>query len=152
MNVTISYMKEEHLDEVSAIEAQSFSTPWSRQAFADSIAADNYCYLVATACPENGDHVLGYAGAVISFEDADVTNIAVSSEYKRLGIGEKLMEGLCLACKKRGALFIHLEVRVSNTPARNLYTKLGFTEDGIRKNFYSKPTEDAILMTKKIEV
>lgn len=142
--VSILPMAYEHLDEVAAIEAQCFSVPWSKNAFSEALASQNYEYIVAV-CEKN---VVGYAGMQVVLDEAEITNIAVIQAMRGLGIARTLLEALCTLCTRKNVKYLHLEVRESNMPARHLYDKSGFKTDGIRRNFYQKPTENAILMTK----
>jgi ribosomal-protein-alanine N-acetyltransferase len=84
----------------------------------------------------------------VVLDEAEITNIAVTAPYRKRGIAVKLLEGLEMICRKKNVKYLHLEVRESNTAARSLYGKMGFEIDGIRKSFYQKPTENAVLMTK----
>ena len=85
-------------------------------------------------------------GLYVSFDEASVTNVAVSPMFRKKGYGEALVVAAKEAVKAEGAENIFLEVRVSNEPAISLYKKLGFEELGIRKKFYEHPVEDAIIM------
>lgn len=142
--IVIDYLTENDLDRVTAIEADSFSTPWTRKDFADAIDSDYYLYIVA----RKDGTCIGYCGGVISMPDADITNIAVDKNCRGFGIGDRLLKEFARILSERSVDNLHLEVRISNIPAISLYEKNGFAKDGIRKNFYSKPTEDAMLMTK----
>lgn len=145
-DIIIEPMKHGNVDEVAAIEAACFSTPWSRNAFADAVDSENYEYIVAL--DGNDGSVAAYAGMQVVLDEAEITNIAVDERYRRRGIAGKLLEGLVTLCLRRDVKYLHLEVRESNTAARSLYEKCGFEIDGMRKNFYQKPTENAVLMTK----
>ena len=94
--------------------------------------------------------VYGYVGLVMVPYESDITNITVSGECRRQGIATALLEELFRRCPEKGVTVIHLEVRESNAPARALYEKHGFIIDGRRKNYYTDPAEDAILMTKTL--
>ncbi|MEE3378515.1 MAG: ribosomal protein S18-alanine N-acetyltransferase, partial [Lachnospiraceae bacterium] len=91
--------------------------------------------------------LLGYAGLLMVPYEADILNITVRPEARRQGIATQLLGKIGELSEPRGVTVIHLEVRESNTPARTLYEKLGFTVDGIRKNYYERPRENAVLMT-----
>ena len=80
-------------------------------------------------------------------DEADINTVAVLPSFRRKGMADKLLSEIFLYCDEINAF--HLEVRESNIPAISLYKKNGFETDGIRKNFYSNPTENAILMTKR---
>ena len=144
-DIIIANMLYEHLDAVADLEQQCFSTPWSRNAFKDAVDSENYEYIVAV---NNVGVLAGYAGMQVVLDEAEITNIAVALPLRNRGIASKLIEGLITLCNRRGVRYLHLEVRKSNETARHLYEKSGFIVDGIRKSFYSRPTEDAVLMTK----
>jgi len=76
-------------------------------------------------------------------------NVAVFGHHRRKGVGSAIVEALAAEAKRRGGEFISLEVRPSNAQALRLYTRLGFAEEGRRRNFYSNPTEDALLLTRR---
>lgn len=147
MLIEITHMREEHIDEVADLEYRSFSQPWSREAFCDTLAKDEYIYLVALA----EGRVAGYVGAVIALDEGDITNIAVDEQYKRAGIGMELMKQMEQLLAKKAVKEIFLEVRESNLAARSLYAKCGYAEVGIRKNFYQKPVENGIVMKYSID-
>lgn len=147
LRVTIRRMEEADCREVADIEAQAFSQPWPYEEFVKTINSDNYIYIVAVC----DDIVCGYCGCVIALDEADITNIAVAPQYRRYGIGSMLLECAFKDLSTRNVLRLFLEVRESNEPAQSLYTKEGFKPVGLRKNFYQKPTENAILMARDIE-
>ena len=107
-----------------------------------SLQQQDTLYLVA----QQDGKVAGYCGLLQSFDEADITNVAVHPEYRRLGIACQMLEQLMEQGATRGIQRYTLEVRVSNTAAVKLYQKLGFASVGIRKNFYAFPTEDAMIM------
>ncbi len=85
-------------------------------------------------------------------DECHITNIAVSPKYRKMGIASKLIKEMFKLCKYHETSYILLEVRAGNIPAKNLYEKFGFKQDGIRKNYYKNPDnthEDAILMSKE---
>lgn len=134
------------VDGVWEVEKLSFLTPWSREAFVSELLQTYTVYIVARA----GEKVVGFGGMHVVWEDAHVTNVAVHPLYRGRGLGEQLMLELMGRAHDRGARRMTLEVRVSNTSARSLYTKLGFvTEPGaVRKGYYSDTGEDGIIMWK----
>ena len=143
--LTVRQMEEADLGSVARIEASIFSKPWSEEGFRASLRLPNTVYLVALQ-----DGILaGYIGMLYVLDEGEITNVAVSEEFRRQGIGEQLLCSLLKAGRTEGVVSFTLEVRESNGSARRLYRKLGFQEEGIRKNFYEKPTEDAILMWKR---
>ena len=138
----IRRMIPEDVPQVAKIESASFSMPWSEKSFLDSLEREDTVFLV---CVEE-EQVAGYIGMYISFDEGEITNVAVDSAYRQKGYGYQLMEAARTEAKHRGVLSIFLEVRVSNVPAIALYKKMGFEKLGIRKNFYEHPIEDAIIM------
>ena len=126
------------------IEQQSFSVPWSLESvLAELEGADNKLYMVI--CEDN--HIVGYAGAWLVYDEGQITNIAIRPSARRQGFGAKLTSALIEECFKRGMHEIFLEVRISNLSALSLYRQLGFTVKGVRKNYYSEPKEDAYIMS-----
>lgn len=137
--MNIEKFEEKHLDGVEKIEKTCFAHPWSREDLKNQIALDTSHFLVATV----DGNVAGYMGLQIFGGEGYVTNVAVLPEYRKQGIAESLISEQM----KNKMSFITLEVRESNLPAISLYTKCGFKNVGIRPNFYSAPTENAIIMT-----
>ena len=132
----------EDAEGVARVERESFPTPWSREDFWREASNDFACYIVALDDME----IIGFAGCWISFEEAQVTNIALTSAQRGRGLGKVLMAKLMRAAAERGAERMTLEVRPSNTPALRLYEWLGFAAIGVRKKYYQDNDEDAILM------
>ena len=94
--------------------------------------------------------IVGYIGLYLAGDAGDITNVAVSSQYRRKGIAGRLIEKVIMYAKENNISVVNLEVRPSNTSAISLYTKYDFKEIGRRRNFYTKPTEDALLMQREI--
>ena len=140
--VTVSVANIDDVKDIANIENHSFSTPWSEKAIRESMDAGTIFYV---ACLN--DKIVGYMGLSKIVGEGYVTNIAVLPEYRRLGIGEKIL-GYVIDNTKAELEFISLEVRVSNIAAISLYEKFGFERVGLRKRFYTNPEEDAIIMTK----
>ena len=135
-------MQEQDAFCVSEIEKNNFSQPWTQSAFVKASQDKNYVYLVAL----DEDQIVGYAGCVISYDESDITNIAVMDEYRRMGIACELLQQMFKLLSQKGVSTVFLEVRQSNFAAQNLYNSVGFESVGIRKQFYQKPVEDAIVM------
>lgn len=133
-----------HLDQVAALERQCFSLPWSRQAFADEITAENAVYLV---CLDDSGDVLGYGGMRWAAGEFYVDNVAVDPSHRHKGVGRTIVSGLIARARDMGGSFLSLEVRPSNQGAVALYTGLGLKPIGLRKNFYDRPREDGLIMT-----
>ena len=94
--------------------------------------------------------LVGFGGYSIAADQADVIDVAVSPAFRRQGIARALMQAVLADAQAQGAESIFLEVRASNAPASALYTALGFTVCGERKNYYKNPREDAVLMTRSL--
>lgn len=135
-----------HLDDIIEIEKLSFSIPWSRNAFLEELQNNRFAVYISAMANEK---VVGYAGMWKIIDEGHITNIAVHPEYRRMGIGKKLLEELINISKKSGITRITLEVRKSNTVAQSLYIKYGFKPAGIRKEYYADNGEDAIIMWKE---
>ena len=138
----IRRMTMEDVDGVAAVEAATFPTPWSRDAFASEMRNVAARYLVA----EKDGRIIGYAGAWIILDESHVTNIAVLSDERGQGIGRALTAGLMQYLSNLGAAYATLEVRKSNEIAQNLYKSLGFIKLGVRKRYYEDNGEDALIM------
>lgn len=139
----IEQMTAEHLDGVEALEKSCFSHPWSRQSLMSELENAQSLFYAAV---EDGQ-VVGYIGMSFVLDEGYIYNVAVDEKYRKKGIGSALICTLVTHCKKEGFAFLTLEVRESNTAARSLYQHFGFIKVGERKNYYSAPTENAVLMT-----
>ncbi len=135
-------MLPEDADEVAEVEKKCFPVPWSRESFWREASNENTLYLLIL----NDDEIIGYAGTWISFEEAQITNVAVVPEYRGNGNGRALMEELIRRVKEKGVTAMTLEVRPSNAVALGLYESLGFKDCGRRPKYYSDNGEDAIIM------
>ncbi|MGI6269347.1 MAG: ribosomal protein S18-alanine N-acetyltransferase [Candidatus Howiella sp.] len=124
------------------VEIACFSAPWSAAAFASSLASGNTFFLLA----EDKGAPAGYIGVQLLPPEGDILNLAVLPEYRRQGVGRALLEAALVRCRAGGADAVMLEVRASNTAAQRLYASAGFRPVGRRKDFYTAPAEDALLM------
>ena len=101
---------------------------------------------------EEDGRVAGYIGSQTVCEESDMMNVAVHPDFRRRGIGEALVKALETELRARGSHCLTLEVRASNAPAIALYEKLGFSQAGLRKNYYRDPKEDALILRKEWEI
>ncbi len=138
----IRRMKSEDLDQVMILEQQIFSRPWSEDSMRSALQQQETIYLV----DEIEGRIRGYLGIWCMAEDGDLCNMAVAEQARREGVASGLMEEGMAYCRKQGVRRIVLEVRESNLPAKNLYQRKGFVPIGVRKQYYSDPQEDAIIM------
>lgn len=133
-----------HLDDVYIIETECFSHPWSKQSLEEEMNNETSLFLVA----KEENEVIGYIGMSIVIDEGYIFNVAVRENHRNRGVATALINELVTYGKKNNFSFITLEVRESNLPAISLYSKFGFIKAGERKNYYSNPKENAILMTK----
>ena len=136
-----------HVPQIAALERLCFSEPWSEKSLLEE-TENPAAYFIAAV--EAGD-VLGYAGMHTVLGESYVDNIAVFGHHRKKGVGTAIVLALVHEAQRRGAEYISLEVRPSNRPAVGLYTKLGFLEEGRRRNFYNDPTEDALILTRRFQ-
>ncbi|MBK8249490.1 MAG: ribosomal protein S18-alanine N-acetyltransferase [Gemmatimonadetes bacterium] len=141
----------EDIGAVDVIERACFSDPWSHQALLEELERSTSHFLVAVVAAELGDErVVGYAIAHAAADEAEVANVAVSPSHRGQGVGAMLVRGVMDLVRGAGAFDCWLEVRASNTAARRLYTQLGFDDVGLRKRYYARPEEDAIVMRRSL--
>ena len=119
-------------EQVEMIEKQIFSIPWSQKSFEDACQSNDNIYLV---CEMNGQ-IAGYCGLWTVLGEGNITNMAVSGGFRRLGIAETLMKEMEKRSMSKNVVTYFLEVRKSNEAAVNLYKKMGYVQIGVRKNFY----------------
>ena len=137
-------MKEKDLEQVVSIEKDTFSMPWSREDFFNSMNHPSHIYVVAC----ESDIIYGYCGMWGIVGEGQINNVAVKKEFQGKGIGFSLVQFLLEEGYKQGLEAFTLEVRESNLSAIHVYEKVGFENVGIRKNFYDKPKENAVIMWK----
>ena len=133
------------LPEVMAIEQASFPNPWHEVTFRGEIQNEGISFPLV-AVERMKKTVVGYVIYWRIQDEIQINNIAVRPDFRGLGIGEAIMRDVLDRERAAGAVLASLEVRVSNAPARSLYEKLGFEAIGLRKDYYSNPTEDALIL------
>lgn len=134
----------EDIPAIEELERQCFSMPWTAEQLCGQLPDGQHQFLAAFG----GGELLGYVGMMYVLDEGYISNVATAPAARRQGVGSALIQALL---EKAGGLslsFVTLEVRRSNEPARALYEKHGFRPVGLRKNYYQRPTEDAVLMTK----
>lgn len=137
-------MVAQDINEIMAIEQEAFSMPWSRESYLAELKNQFACYVVCDV----GGKIAGYGGIWIVFEEAHITNVAVSAEFRCQGIGTAIMLELEKQAREKKALRILLEVRPSNEPALKTYRKLDYMPGNVRPEYYSDNGEDALIMIK----
>lgn len=143
--ITIEEMQKEDVEAVSLIEARTFSMPWSSKDFLQMVEDENALYLVAK---EDGI-AIGCCGVRNILGEGEITNVVIDEPYRGRKISTAMLSRLLKRGQQMGIEAFTLEVRKSNEAAIHLYEKAGFVTEGIRKNFYEKPTEDALIMWKR---
>lgn len=144
----ITNMSLQHVAQVAELEKLCFSDPWSEKSIVSELKNELSLWLVAV----DGDAVAGYVGSQTVLGETDMMNVAVAAAYRRRGIAEQLILALVEELKAAGSHCLTLEVRASNAPAIALYEKLGFSQTGLRKNYYRNPKEDALILRKEWEI
>lgn len=143
VDVQLSPMRRRHLRSVLKIEGQVYPRPWTLSLFLTELSMrSSRSYVVARV----GGALVGYAGLMVSLDEAHVTNIAVDPAWQRHKIGTRLLLRLHKEALARGARHMTLEVRVSNQAAQAMYRRFGFETEGLRKDYYAESHEDALIM------
>ena len=144
MDFVVMPASETMLPQIERIEQACFSVPWTRAQLASQLDESRYVFLAAV----RGGEVLGYVNMLYVLDEGYIGNVAVAPDSRRMGVGRALIAALLERAAQLELAFVTLEVRPSNAPAVELYRGFGFEEAGRRKNYYEKPSEDALLMTK----
>jgi ribosomal-protein-alanine N-acetyltransferase len=138
-------MIEADIPAVLVIEGLSFSNPWSDATFRGEVQNKGISFPVVIV-HEPDQKVVGYIIYWQIRDEVQITNLAVHPDFRGRGIGETVLAVILKEVRAKGATFVTLEVRSSNTPAVSLYRKLGFKILGTRKGYYGNPVEDAYVM------
>jgi [ribosomal protein S18]-alanine N-acetyltransferase len=143
LTVHVQAMRRRHVRSVLRIEQQVYPRPWSASLFLSELALrSTRAYYVARV----GRELVGYAGLMMTLDEAHITTIAVEPRWHRNKIGKRLLLVLAREAVARGAVSLTLEVRMSNKGAQDLYRQFGFGPVGVRKNYYQEVNEDALVM------
>ena len=132
------------IDDVLAIEEAAFTSPWTRAMYLAELENHgvSFCFLA-----KNDDgRAVGFCSMWRVADELHINNLAVLPGFRRAGIGSALLQHVLLHGAQSGALRATLEVRQSNDAARMLYERFGFTVAGVRRSYYSKPVEDALVL------
>ncbi|HXH61061.1 MAG TPA: ribosomal protein S18-alanine N-acetyltransferase [Fimbriimonadaceae bacterium] len=139
---SLAPLEDSHIDQILLIEKSANGSPWSRKSFEQEIGHEPSEFIVA----KKDGRVIGYAGAWIVADECHITTVAVAEEFRRQGLGKRLIVELLERSRDRGALCATLEVRAGNAAAIALYDGLGFRSAGRRKAYYPNNREDAVIM------
>lgn len=130
---------------VAEIERLCFDEPWSENSLKLLLQEKNIGFVAIL-----DGQVVAYGGLVTVLDEGQITNIATHPNYRRLGLARRIMRAIDDFSKESGIAYLSLEVREKNQAARSLYSSCGWSEAGIRKNFYSKPLDNAVIMIKEL--
>lgn len=140
----VSRADESDITAIAELEKECFSAPWSEKTLTEAMN-NGTVFFVA----KNGGKTVGYVGISCILDEGYITNVAVTENMRKKGIGTALLNRVFSHCRDNGLSFVSLEVRESNKNAISLYEKTGFKPEGKRKNFYDNPKEDALILTKR---
>ena len=136
------------VEAVAALEAASFTNPWTRQMLADELARNEFARLYVLRLP--GIPVAGFCACWIVVDELHINTIAVAAEHRGRGLGSALMRHIMQDVMEQGVTRATLEVRESNQAARRLYESLGFVGAGVRRGYYTEPPEDALILWREL--
>ena len=145
MEYSICDVAPAHIPQIEMLEQCCFSLPWTAGQLKGQLKDAQHEFIAALS-PDGT--VLGYVGMMYVLDEGYISNVAVSPDYRRQGIADALIERLREISEALGLSFVTLEVRAGNVPAIALYEKHGFRRVGLRRNYYERPKEDALIMTK----
>lgn len=138
------------LEGVIEVEAASFTNPWTRDMYSWELRNRSVCHILIV---RNEDcWVAGFCAFWIVFDEMHINNLALRPQFRAQGIGTALLRHALGEARELGARRATLEVRASNDPARRLYARLGFYVAGTRRNYYTNPVEDALILWRDEEV
>ena len=135
---------EADLDGVLEVEAESFTNPWTREMYASEMRNRSMCHILLVRTDEC--RVAGFCAFWLVFDEIHINNLAMRPAVRGRGLGTALLERVLEDARTLGARRATLEVRASNERARRLYERLGFYVAGVRRNYYSSPAEDALIL------
>ena len=142
-NIIIRQAKNSDAEQIGEIEKNCFSQPWTVNQIKKEINNEKAIFIVASA----DDIICGYISGQLIIDEFYISNIAVSSDFRNLGIATAIIKKLIEILMQMKCALLSLEVRESNVIARKLYENTGFVNLGLRKNFYSAPKENACIYT-----
>lgn len=137
-----------HIEQLMPIEVEAYPEPWTSGMFRDEIRSNRSYFRVVTI----DDDLVGYCGFWLVLDEAHITHVTVAKAYRGLGYGREQLHHLLDEAHRREARVATLEVRESNARARALYESLDFRVVGLRKGYYAKTSEDAVVMMKELSI
>src|SRR5437867_12644026 len=132
------------IDEVLSIEEASFTNPWTREMYLADLEnrGVSYCFLAR----DDAGRIVGFCSVWRVADELHINNLAVKPEFRRMGAATALLNHALREGVRYGVQRATLEVRRSNDAARLLYERFGFAVAGIRRGYYTKPVEDALVL------
>jgi ribosomal-protein-alanine N-acetyltransferase len=146
MNVTVTRVTMESIDqvdEISELQSQTFTSPWSAQSLRWEIANTDVARLYVLRAD---DALIGFCACWVILDELHINSLAIDHAWRRQGFASRLLREVCRDAREGGATQATLEVRRSNTAALALYQRMGFTCEGVRKDYYQTPREDALVL------
>lgn len=140
------HLKEEHIPELLGIEREAYPDPWTEGMFRQELRSHASYFYVVT----RGEAIIGYAGFWLVVDEAHITKITVRAEQRGVGYGRTLLRFLLNKAVALNANTVRLEVREANLAARQLYAEAGFVPVGLRRGYYQKTNETAVVMVKNL--
>ena len=144
-NVTVERLTSlEELDGVLAVEHVSFTNPWTREMYVADLKNEGVSFVYLAR--DEARRIIGFCSFWRVFEELHINNVAVLPEHRRSGVARRMLTAVLADGARAGARRALLEVRRSNVAARQLYEELGFSVAGVRRDYYSHPVEDALVL------
>ena len=137
------------LNGVLEVEGESFTNPWTRDMYTWELQNRSMCHIYVVRTPECA--VAGFCAFWLVSDDIHINNVALRPAYRNRGLGTALMRHVMTEARRLGAMRATLEVRASNAGARRLYERLGFYVAGSRRNYYTNPVEDELILWAELE-
>jgi ribosomal-protein-alanine N-acetyltransferase len=142
----VRQLRSEDMDEVARLEAELFSTPWSARTFRSALAGPHAVLLGV----QEGASLIAYAVMWCIEDQGELANIAVAPDRQGEGIGSLLLDEVLRVARARGVRQMYLDVRESNARAISMYRGRGFEPVGLRRAYYERPREDALVLMKRL--
>lgn len=162
--IEIKKDQQQYISEIAALESDIFPDPWSEKSIRDTLENPQAriwaiisrqappCSCASTAPEHAGEpQLLGYVIFYYVLDEGEIARIATSPQHRRQGVAVRLLEKMRAFSYEQNITRWLLDVRISNETAIHFYKAAGFAKDGVRKNFYANPPEDAILMSCEVE-
>ena len=145
--IEIKKDQQQYISQIAALESDIFPDPWSEKSIRDTLENPQARIWAIISKPQ----LLGYVIFYYVLDEGEIARIATSPQHRRKGLAVRLLEKMRAFSYEQNITRWLLDVRISNETAIHFYKAAGFAKDGVRKNFYANPPEDAILMSCEVE-